>query len=117
MRKTYENAAKVLVLDSELEAASAKAHAEEVLIRITCSGWMRRLWTLQEGALTRILLFQFKERAIGLKRLENAVMGDACSLLSSPGVNGRCWLLWLISEFQGPERDASVGTCKSVAVA
>ena len=51
MRKTYGNAWKVLVLDSELEVASMDTIPEECLMRITCSGWMRRLWTLQEGAL------------------------------------------------------------------
>ena len=64
MRKTYENAEKVLVLDAELESASMQTFPEEILIRITCSGWMRRLWTLQEGVLAQQLVFQFRECAV-----------------------------------------------------
>ena len=44
---------------------------------------MRRLWILQESALTRILLSQFRKRAIDWKSLENAVMEDSYSLLCS----------------------------------
>lgn len=76
MRKTYENAEKVLVLDSELESASAHTFPEEILMRITCSGWMRRLWTLQEGVLAQQLLFQFRERAVDFYSLENDLEGD-----------------------------------------
>ena len=43
MRKTYEIAWKVLVLDGELEAASMNTIPGECLMRITCPGWMRRL--------------------------------------------------------------------------
>ena len=57
MRKTYENAEKVLVLDAELESASMQTFPEDILMRITCSGWMRRLWTLQEGVLAQQLFF------------------------------------------------------------
>ncbi len=64
MRKTYENAEKVLVLDAELESASMRTFPEETLMRIMCSGWMRRLWTLQEGVLAQQLFVQFRECAI-----------------------------------------------------
>ena len=70
MRKTYENAEKVLVLDAELESASMRTFPEEILMRIMCSGWMRRLWTLQEGMLAQQLIFQFRECAVDFFSIE-----------------------------------------------
>lgn len=66
--KVYEQASIVLVLDAELLRISARQSSmEEKLLRICISGWMRRLWTLQEGVLggsrTR---FQFLDDAIEL---------------------------------------------------
>lgn len=84
MRKTYEEAAQVLVLDKALEDASCQVDPEEVLIRITCSGWMRRLWTLQEGILARRLLFQFREHCIDLEAMRKAVEGAVDRALRSP---------------------------------
>ncbi|RDW58110.1 hypothetical protein BP6252_13521 [Coleophoma cylindrospora] len=64
----YEKAMLVLVLDSSLLRVSAKnSSLEEQLLYICLSGWMRRLWTLNEGVLggprTR---FQFLDNAITL---------------------------------------------------
>lgn len=60
MRATYEDADKVLVLDSYIRPQKRVLLSdEECLMRIFCSGWMRRLWTLQEGVLAKALLFQF----------------------------------------------------------
>ena len=56
MRETYEDADEVLVLDSYLRTQPrGQLSNEECLIRIYCSGWMRRLWTLQEGILASAL--------------------------------------------------------------
>ena len=52
MRKTYEDAIHVLVLDTSLRLHdSATLSPEELCVRIFASGWMRRLWTLQDGSL------------------------------------------------------------------
>lgn len=40
-----------------------------MLVRIFISSWMRRLWTLQEGALAKSLYFQFKDEARSLNEL------------------------------------------------
>lgn len=62
MRDTYEKASCVLVLDSWLEAQSSEALNDcEIMMRITCCGWNRRLWTFQEGALAEQLLFKFSD--------------------------------------------------------
>ena len=70
MGSTYENADKVLVLDSTLEtvllpgAGRDRETAREALLRIFASPWMRRLWTLQEALLAKQLHFQFADGAL-----------------------------------------------------
>ena len=46
MRDVYANAERVLVLDAELMASTAEATYEEINMRIKCSTWIRRLWTI-----------------------------------------------------------------------
>jgi hypothetical protein len=65
MRDVYQLAANVLVLDHELmQHPSLDRPYAELFTRITCSTWLRRLWTLQEATLNRNVLFQFADRAI-----------------------------------------------------
>ena len=64
MRDVYKSAANVLVLNTELMRSSCNRPYTEIFTRITCSSWLRRLWTLQEGLLNHNLLFQFSERAV-----------------------------------------------------
>ncbi|KAI4196654.1 MAG: hypothetical protein LQ350_006407 [Teloschistes chrysophthalmus] len=67
MKVPYTEASHVLVLDSSLEhVGSSELHLIEIGLRIFTTGWMRRLWTLQEGALPRKLWFQFKDKAVDL---------------------------------------------------
>ncbi|KAK0215642.1 hypothetical protein IW262DRAFT_1277780 [Armillaria fumosa] len=50
--KTFNEATAVLVLDRELEIVqSATAPFVELGLHILCSGWIKRLWTLQEATL------------------------------------------------------------------
>ena len=73
MKKIYEQAACVLVLDSSIRKYESKAMGpEETCARILTSGWMRRLWTLQEGALSADkgrLWFQFHDEPVHLRPL------------------------------------------------
>lgn len=70
MAETYENAAWVLVLDSELKQAySENRPPHELLARISASGWMRRVWTLQEGVLASRLFVEFRDRIQDLSSL------------------------------------------------
>ena len=49
MANTFHEATTVLVLDKELLMIHASTSSfVELGIRIFCSGWMKRLWTLQE---------------------------------------------------------------------
>ena len=61
MGQIYAAASRVLVLDSELQqsridSSDAVSHVE-ILARLVCSAWMRRCWTLQEGALATKIIF------------------------------------------------------------
>ena len=70
MRTIYTKATSVLVLDAELLQACAHVSNLELMIRVVTSGWMRRVWTLQEGVLTEAIYVQFKDRAINLNQVE-----------------------------------------------
>ena len=73
MKRTYQDATHVLVLDTSLQLFDSNTISpEETSARILGSGWMRRLWTLQEGAISannKRLWFQFRDRAVSLHPL------------------------------------------------
>ena len=67
IRRPYENASDVLVLDLYLQRIeSRRISAIEIFARVICSSWMRRLWTLQEGRLAKRIWFQFADEAVEL---------------------------------------------------
>jgi hypothetical protein len=61
MRDVYTCAERVLVYDAELMSSTAKAGYEELNMRISCSRWIRRLWTVQEAVLAKRLIYQFAD--------------------------------------------------------
>lgn len=66
----YREADMVLVLDSDLLQASRFCSKEEQMARVFFSTWMRRLWTLEEGILSRDrLVFQFRDGIVSMKHL------------------------------------------------
>ena len=73
MKTIYERATCVLVLDASIRFYESEAMApEEICARILASGWMRRLWTFQEGALSADkgrLWFQFHDKAVDFHSL------------------------------------------------
>lgn len=48
LSSTFRLACRVLVLDADLQRSSMNCSRTELATRVTCCGWMRRLWTLQE---------------------------------------------------------------------
>ena len=48
LSSTFQLAIKVLVLDADLQRSSKNCSRTELATRVTCCGWVRRLWTLQE---------------------------------------------------------------------
>lgn len=69
MRESYEEADKVLVLEKYLLSAPAAGASDgELMMRIYCSPWNRRLWTLQEGVLAKDLIFRFADEHVSATR-------------------------------------------------
>ncbi|KAI8986286.1 hypothetical protein BD414DRAFT_461964 [Trametes punicea] len=65
MANTYEQADKVLVVDGGVRAqCSLSTPKEDCILRIATSGWMQRIWTLQEGMLARELYFELSDGII-----------------------------------------------------
>ncbi|KAL8902884.1 MAG: hypothetical protein Q9207_004312 [Kuettlingeria erythrocarpa] len=75
MKEPYVGASYVLVLSASLQEINAQAlDPIEICLRILTSGWMGRLWTLQEAALPRRLWFRFKDAVVDLRQLWFKVM-------------------------------------------
>lgn len=70
LRKPYQDAALVLVLDSYLYTQDAREiDALEMWARVLCCSWSRRLWTFQEGRLAKPgrLWVLFKDTAMSME--------------------------------------------------
>ncbi|OCH84238.1 hypothetical protein OBBRIDRAFT_786391 [Obba rivulosa] len=77
MGQTYRQASMVLVIDSGIRSCSVNAPLEERLLRIVTSGWMQRLWTLQESVLACQLIFEFAD---GLVAMQDLIPRTPCDL-------------------------------------
>lgn len=67
MGDTYNKADKVLVLDKYLQSTPAHSMSNfERMARLYVSGWLTRMWTLQEGVLSKMLFLQFADMAVEL---------------------------------------------------
>ena len=92
MHQTYQDATYVLVLDSSLRHCDInKLGIDEVSMRILTSPWMRRLWTLQEGALpsvTNKLWFQLAHKALNIRQLRINANKKFLSTISRKGLAG-----------------------------
>jgi hypothetical protein len=79
MRRTYQDARHILVLNSRLQFYRRNEICViEGLSRLFLSGWTSRLWTLQEACLARTVWIQFKDQAVDL----DAMMVDLSQLAS-----------------------------------
>lgn len=66
MNNVYAKTYHLLVLDAELHKITVP-DLRETLLRISISGWMRRLWTLLEGVVGARAHIKFKDRIIDLE--------------------------------------------------
>ena len=67
MSHTYNGADKVLVLDKDLQSTPAHSISDfERMARLYVSGWLTRMWTLQEGVLSKMLFIQYADMAVEL---------------------------------------------------
>lgn len=77
MRQTYENATGVLVLDSWLTSCDSSGLSQgEILMRIFHTTWNRRLWTYQEGAIAKLLFFQFQDSVVEIDTFYKEFLQD-----------------------------------------
>ena len=117
MKNIFERATCVLVLDASIRLYESEAMGpEETCARILASGWMRRLWTLQEGASADKgrLWFQFRDQAVNLGVLSHQILGIYNKYLSRRGlaVDINSWI-WTFTTFfhRGPANlDADLAT-------
>jgi hypothetical protein len=61
MGQIYNKAQRALVLDAELQQLSTTSPSNEIFLRLALSGWMRRLWTLQEAVMARHLHIKLRD--------------------------------------------------------
>lgn len=73
MPEIYRKASDVLVLDAQLENFAPVALVD-ICMRVTLSSWMRRLWTMHEGAVAKSVLIQTAKGPISLGGLANAAL-------------------------------------------
>ncbi|KAH7309655.1 hypothetical protein B0I35DRAFT_515077 [Stachybotrys elegans] len=79
MARIYACARQVLVLDAEPQShaissysASVAASQDEIMAWVATATWMRRSWTLHEGALGRRVWFQFMDVAVNCRPHERS---------------------------------------------
>lgn len=75
MGRTYHEATAVLVLDRELKEVDTRTTSFlEQSLWLVFSGWMRRLWTLQEAALAQDLFIEMKDGPARYSRSEDGAI-------------------------------------------
>jgi hypothetical protein len=66
-----------MIIDSEMRhvSASSTSHLELLLRVLHCSGWMRRLWTLQEGLAAKSRLYVlFSDKAVNIATIADELL-------------------------------------------
>ncbi|KAI0676868.1 hypothetical protein C8Q78DRAFT_50871 [Trametes maxima] len=87
MAKSYQDAAKVLVIEECIRTQCSLGKPwEENLFRIRTSGWLRRVWTLQEGLLARELYFEFTDGVVDVE--EHLALKSSAKTATGPPENG-----------------------------
>ncbi|GJJ11131.1 hypothetical protein Clacol_005362 [Clathrus columnatus] len=66
MRQIYQEASAVLVLESQLQTVLSTLPLAERCVNFYATKWVRRLWTYQEGGLSKWLAFQFSDKSLEL---------------------------------------------------
>jgi hypothetical protein len=83
IHEIYTNALYTIVIDNGLTQTTHAADYQGTAMKILASGWMRRLWTLQEAYLSKRLLFAFdKDHLENMDNLEE-LYPEANDILTS----------------------------------
>ena len=83
MRKIYEEADRVLVLDNQVQQLSVSSPWCDRVVRLIVSNWQSRIWTLQEGVMAQQLFIQFSDGVFALEELQEE---EGRRHLITPGV-------------------------------
>ncbi|CAF9921558.1 MAG: hypothetical protein GOMPHAMPRED_002320 [Gomphillus americanus] len=73
MHQVYADAEVVLVIVKDIMCTPLPKTNQERAVRICQSKWFKRLWTMQEGALAKVLGFQFEDHALDWEYLDDAL--------------------------------------------
>ena len=68
--EVYTRAKYTIVIDNGLREMAPEQAYEKTAMKILASGWMRRLWTLQEAYLSGHVFFAFEDSLVNLDTLE-----------------------------------------------
>ncbi|KUL83197.1 hypothetical protein ZTR_10009 [Talaromyces verruculosus] len=77
IREVYLDAYRTMILDSEMrQVESDSTPLVQLLLRVVyCSGWIRRLWTLQEGLAAKSRLYVlFSDKAINISTIADELL-------------------------------------------
>ncbi|KAJ5442416.1 hypothetical protein N7445_005423 [Penicillium cf. griseofulvum] len=77
MREVYLDGYRTMIIDSEMRKvnASSSTHLELLLRVLYCSGWIRRLWTLQEGLSAKSRLYvMFSDKAVNISTIADELL-------------------------------------------
>ncbi|RDW61207.1 uncharacterized protein DSM5745_10705 [Aspergillus mulundensis] len=75
IRDVYVRAYRTMLLDSEIRQLASTASALELVLRVLyCSGWIRRLWTLQEGLAAKSRLYVLlSDKAVNISTMADSL--------------------------------------------
>ncbi|OAP60414.1 hypothetical protein AYL99_05416 [Fonsecaea erecta] len=80
MAEVYRSATHVLVLAKDMLGVNLPSTPTEALCRIFCSQWASRLWTMQEAALAKELVFQFADNVVAHDTLSRSMTDTYLSM-------------------------------------
>ncbi|OAG02760.1 uncharacterized protein CC84DRAFT_1207606 [Paraphaeosphaeria sporulosa] len=96
----YRNSKFTIVLELGLDQISTGNHYHEIAMRILVSGWMRRLWTLQEAYLSKKILFRFSDKLMDLDDIEEMYPHSQNDLQTNLSASAQVYFRHIM----GPER-------------
>lgn len=104
IHEIFCNAKYTIVIDNGLIEMEEGTEYHEGAMKILASGWMRRLWTLQEAYLSKQLFFSFRHNVVNLDGLEDMFPKANDTLASNIPATARSYFHGLL----GTDRKARI---------